>query len=167
MPSVTTLGLSKIEVGAVAVDGGMGTTLAALGLTYQDTCKLVEDDASVQEYNCEEYDDPVVIAKRRGKLTLNFSVMDADPDTLMTIFGGTVTGTAPAKTWVAPNVMPASEKSIKVTPRSGMSISLPRCDMRAKINSEFSSKGIFLVEVTAAVLQPTKTGVGRISSTQM
>lgn len=31
-----TIGLSKIEVGAIAEDGGMGETLDVLGYTYQD-----------------------------------------------------------------------------------------------------------------------------------
>ena len=34
-----TIGLSKIEVGAIAEDGGMGETLDVLGYTYQDTCR--------------------------------------------------------------------------------------------------------------------------------
>ena len=39
-----TIGLSKIEVGAIAEDGGMGDTLAVLGYTYQDTCTMTQED---------------------------------------------------------------------------------------------------------------------------
>ena len=39
-----TIGLSKIEVGAIAEDGGMGETLDVLGYTYQDTCTMTQED---------------------------------------------------------------------------------------------------------------------------
>ena len=42
-----TIGLSKIEVGAIAEDGGMGETLDVLGYTYQDTCTMTQDRKSV------------------------------------------------------------------------------------------------------------------------
>ena len=42
-----TIGLSKIEVGAIAEDGGMGETLDVLGYTYQDTCTMTQEDPEV------------------------------------------------------------------------------------------------------------------------
>ena len=65
--AIYTLGLSKIEVGATAEDGGMGESLAQLGYTYKDTCKMTQEDPETTDHYAEEVDDPVVSISRGGK----------------------------------------------------------------------------------------------------
>jgi|GEM_PF-3627290 len=49
-----TIGLSKIEVGAIAEDGGMGETLDVLGYTYQDTCTMTQEEQKTETTKTEE-----------------------------------------------------------------------------------------------------------------
>lgn len=71
-----TIGLSKIEVGAIAEDGGMGETLDVLGYTYQDTCTMTQEDPETTDHYAEEVDDPVISISRGGKTNFNFSIMN-------------------------------------------------------------------------------------------
>lgn len=165
MASIITLGLSSILVGAVANDGGAGTTLAALGLTYQDSCKMTQDDPEVNEFFAEEYEDPIVRKQKKGKTTFSFQLMNADAEALAAVFGGTVTGTTP-KVWNSPTVSPTIEKTVKITPQEGLTITIPRGSLTAKINAEFSRKGLFLIDVMVVPLTPTKAGVSPMTATE-
>lgn len=157
-----TLGIASIQVGAIAGDGGPGTTLAALGKTYQDSCRLTQEDPTTTEFFSEEDEDAVFTKTKKGKTTLTFQIMDADTDTLVKVFGGTATGTSPNKTWNAPNTTPTIEQTVKVTPQNGMTLVIPRGSITAKLNGEFSRQGLFLIDVVVTVLTPTKAGVGPI-----
>ena len=53
-----TIGLSKIEVGAIAEDGGMTRYLRVLGYTYQDPCTMTQEDPETTDHYAEEVDDP-------------------------------------------------------------------------------------------------------------
>lgn len=72
-----TIGLSKIEVGAIAEDGGMGETLDVLGYTYQDTCTMTQEDPETTDHYAEEVDDPVISISRGGKNELQ--LFDYEP----------------------------------------------------------------------------------------
>ncbi|MDD4820355.1 MAG: hypothetical protein PHD21_05940 [Flavobacteriales bacterium] len=147
MASIATFGLSKIEVKKVsAVD----TEYKTLGMTYQDSCSLTQNDPEVVEHYAEESESPVVSVARAGKIVLSFSVMDADVDTLVSLLGGSKSETG---AWNAPDSAPVVEMSIRVTPKSGMVIEIPRASVVAKISGNFSRSGLFLVAVTATVLK--------------
>ncbi len=149
----------------MAADGDVGTVFAPLGQTYQDSCKLMTDDPEVTEHYSEESEDPIVVRQKKGKTTVTFQVMDPDTTTLTAVFGGTITGTGAAgspKTWKAPDVTPQIERSIKITPLQGMVITIPRASIRAKIESDVSRKGIFLISITGVALKPNKAGVGSL-----
>ncbi|MDR2009956.1 MAG: hypothetical protein LBQ22_05695 [Bacteroidales bacterium] len=165
--NVYTLGLSKIEVGDIASDGDMGTTLATLGYTYQDTCTMTQDDPETTEHYAEEVDDPVVVLSRAGKTNFNFSVMDADLTTLAALLGGTVTGTGDTAKWNAPDKLPVIEKSVRITPEQGLMFEVPRMKLTSKINATFSKSGIMLIDVVGTVLQPTKTGIGKMAASKI
>lgn len=165
--NVYTLGLSKIEVGDMAADGGMGTTLATLGYTYQDTCTMSQDDPETTEHYAEEVDDPVVVLSRAGKTNFNFSIMDADLNTLKALLGGEVTGTGAAQKWEAPDKIPTIEKSVRITPEQGLKFEIPRMKLTSKINATFSKSGIMLIDVVGTVLQPTKSGTKKMAATKI
>jgi hypothetical protein len=158
MADVYTLGLAKIEVGDIAADGGMGTTLAILGQTLQGTCNITQDDPETNEFFAEELDDAVVSISKRGKTTIAFSIMNPDTTVLQKTLGGTVSGTGDAAKWSAPKSMPVIEKSVKITPQQGLVWEFPRVQITGKINGSFSRDNVFVIEVTGTVLQPTKTG---------
>lgn len=165
--SLVTLGLSKIEIGDIGTDGAMGTTLAQLGYTYQDTCKMTQDDPETTEHYAEEADDPIVSVSRGGKTNFAFSVMDADLSVLKTLLGGEVTGTDAAQKWEAPDKLPIIEKSVRITPEQGLKFEVPRMKLAAKINAEFSKKGLLLIDVAGTVLQPTKAGISKMTATKI
>ena len=164
---VYTIGLSKIEVGDMAADGGMGTTLAQLGYTYQDTCTMTQEDPTTTDHYAEEVDDPVVSIDRGGKTLFNFSIMNPDVEVMETLMGGVATpGIDPAAdTWEAPDKVAVVEKSVKITPEQGLMFEIPRLRMRTKINSTFSKSGILLLEVAGTVMTPLKTGTAKLKAT--
>ena len=165
--SIVTLGLSKIEVGDIAEDGSMGTTLKSLGFTYQDTCKMSTDDAEETDHYAEEQDDPVVTTVRGGRTRFVFSVMDADLQVLADLLGGEITGTGPTEKWEAPAKLPIIEKSVKITPEQGLQFEIPRMRLVSKFNAEFSKKGIMLIEVAGTVYTPTKTGESKMTASKI
>lgn len=163
MAEKRSIGLASLTIGAIAEDGDMGTTLAALGVTYQDSADLVQADDSLTEIYSEENDDPEEIIAIPGIKTLKFSIMNFDADTLVLVLGGTATGTIPNKKWLAPSSRVIIEKSIKLLTKTGNTIDIPRARVSGKLNMKFSKKGVALVDITARVMVPSKAGVAPIS----
>lgn len=165
MANVTALGLSKIEVAEIDSATGLFTgDFTTLGKTYENTCNLTEEDPEETEFYCEEEDDPQETISKRGKTTLNFSIMNANAKAMSEIFGGTYTektGATPAF-WEAPDQLVEKEKYVRITPRIGGVLEIRRLKMRAKINAEYSKQGLFLVEVTGTVMTPLVQGVKRM-----
>ena len=164
-----TIGLSKIEVGAIAEDSGMGETLDVLGYTYQDTCTMTQEDPETTDHYAEEVDDPVISISRGGKTNFNFSIMNPSVTVLADLLGGVGTpgtGSTPDK-WEAPDKIPVVEKSVRITPEQGLKFEIPRMKLVSKINATFSKSGILLIEVAGTVMQPTKTGTKKMTATLM
>ena len=143
----------------------MGTSLAALGYTYKDSCSLVTADPETTEHFAEEADDPIVSIDKGGKTTLSFQIMDPDVEVLATLLGGTADGTS--GTWSAPNSNPVVEKSVKITPEQGLYFEIPRMKLTAKINEKFSKSGILLIDVVGTVLTPKKEGEKKMKATRI
>lgn len=165
MAEKRSIGLASLKIGDIAVDGGMGTTLAAVGVTYKDSCELMQDDAEVTDIECEENDDPVESIEKLGKRTLKWSIMDYTPDTLVKVLGGTVTGEGTEldpKVWNAPTTSPSLEKSIELISKSGVKFEIPRAKIMAKLNAKVVKNGVALVDVTATILTPTKANTSPI-----
>ncbi|KAA6303128.1 MAG: hypothetical protein EZS26_000731 [Candidatus Ordinivivax streblomastigis] len=162
-----TIGLASIEIGAIASDGGMGQSLAQLGLTYQDTCKMTTEDPETTDFYAEEVDDPVFSMSRSGKTTFAFSIMNPELTTLQATMGGTITGAGETAKWSPPDTMPIIEQSVRITPQQGLKYEIPRMKIVAKINAEFSKKALLLIEVVGTVLQPTKAGLKKYEASKV
>ena len=156
-----TLGLSKIELGPIGEDGDMGSNLAQLGYTYQDSATFTGEDPELTEFYAEEVDDPVVQNSRAGKYTLNFQLMNPSADTMKTLMGGTVNTSTGA--WEAPNAQPRIELSCVITPAQGFKFVIPRMNIVAKVNATLSKTGMTLIDVAGTVLTPTKSGVSKMT----
>lgn len=157
-----TRGVNTIQVGAIAGDGGPGTTLAVLGLTLAGTAKMTQSDASVQDILVEESDVPLDSIKTPGKIDFNWTIANPDTATLVALFGGTASGTSPNKTWNMPAAIITQELTVKVTPQKGMAVVFPRASVTAKLNGDFSKTAVFGIDVTITPLLPTKSGVGPV-----
>jgi hypothetical protein len=161
--NVITVGLAKVEVGDVAADGDAGASLSALGLTYQDTCKVAQEDPTITEHYAEEEDDPQVTTSKLGKTTVSWSLMNPSAEAMVKVFGGTATDGS----WEAPEKNPVVEQTVRLTPEQGWIFLFPRVRLTAKINGDFSKKGIVLVEITGTVLKPTKAATGKMKTTPL
>ncbi|MBW6491954.1 MAG: hypothetical protein K0B15_12255 [Lentimicrobium sp.] len=156
------IGLKSIKVGEIAVDGGMGTTLAALGLTFEGTATLTQEDPEVTSFYAEENDDPVELMSARGDTKLEFAIMDFTPSVMAEVLGGTVTGTGEASVWNAPDNLPVIEQSIEIVTKKNVRIQIPRAKIDAKIDMNLGKKEMSLIRIVATVLKPTKIGAAPI-----
>ena len=153
------LGVSSIGIGTIAADGDVATTFASPGVIYKDTAEITQEREADIEHFCEESDDAFAIVPGAKKTKIKFAVTDFTPAALVALLGGTAAGVAPADTWTAPATSDIIEKSIKITPKSGKTITFPRVSLRATINYKLAKSGIAQVLVEGTVMTPTKTGV--------
>lgn len=160
MAKVTALGLSAIEVAAVATGAETEKDWAKLGLTYENTCKMTEEDPTETEFYAEEEEDPQEVIVKRGKTTITWSIMNLTAANCAAVFGGEYD--EDSKTWKAPTSSFMQEKAVKISPQIGCTFVVPRAKLRAKITADFSKQGLFLAECTATILTPTQSGRGRI-----
>ncbi|HEY1055010.1 MAG TPA: hypothetical protein VGE24_07740 [Emticicia sp.] len=159
MGNLITIGLSKIEIGAKAVDGGMGTSLAVVGYTAEGSCTIETADPTVVDFFAEEVDTAIYTSVKGGATTVKFQLASPDLEQCAAVFGGTVTGTGNAKTWEYPDSVTGVEKSIKITPKEGLVFKFPRGKLIPKFTGQFGRADTLKVEITINVLQPEKAGV--------
>ena len=156
------IGIASITFGAIAPDGGMSTTLTALGFTLEGTAKINTEDPQLQEFYAEEVDSPIEVDETKGgKMTVQLTIADPDEQTLKNVFGGTVTGTGATAKYSPPNTSVTIEQSIKITPKKGLGFDIPRARVTAKFTPDIGRGKLLGVEITGTVLQPTKVGLGK------
>jgi len=159
----TTYGLVKIEIGDIANDGGMGTTLTQIGYTKVGSTKLVTTAGTETNLEAEELSTPLVTIPGNETQSVEFQLIIQDLTHLTSVLGGEVTGTSPNEVWNSPATKPVIEKSLKITPKAGFSVEIPRASIVGSLNSPFSKTDLMYVDVKATILTPTKTGVSSIS----
>lgn len=153
------LGVSKIELSEIAVDGGVGTTFAVLGLTQEGTTKINFADDTTNDLMVEELDTAADSVATPGEKTIEFTIANPDEDTLVALMGGTKTGTGASTVYTAPSSAVIIERSVKITPKKGLGWVFPRALISAKFTSDVGKATWVGVTVTAKVLSPTKAGV--------
>lgn len=163
-----TLGLSEIlgsstELTSAADAFKEDTGYTRFGLTYQDTANMSTEDGETTEFYAEEEDDPIDDITKPGKTTFNFSIMDPDLLTLKRLFGGEIA----SDIYAYPDVVAECVESVIIKPRKGLAFHVSRGKVKAKINGEFSKKGILLVECTVTPTKPTATGIRKMYVTKL
>lgn len=148
-----TIGLSQIKVGDAAPSGVMPSSLAKLGKTYENTCKLSQEASEVTEHREEGQAAPEVRKKTKKIPKLTFSIMDCDPEMLAKYIGGKalpVQSSKPngPKYWGFNGSEVVANKAILVETEQGLNFEIPNGDIEAVIDSDMSAKGIFLVNFT-------------------
>lgn len=151
MSSLITLGLSEIQVGTASAAGTMPGSLAKIGKTYKDSCKLVQAASDVTEHFEEGKSSPEVRRKNKKMPVLTFSIMDPDAQLLADYIGGTIV----SGKWGFDGTEDVANKAIKVVTEQGLVVDIPNADIEAVINAEFSAKGIFLVDFTVTPMSVT------------
>lgn len=155
------LGLVSIAMGAIANDGGMGTTLAAVGDTVEDSCVLASEDATETEIKTEESADPIEIISTPGKKTLTWETYNVDGAMMAKLFGGTYTaattgGSPTPATWEAPAVFPDVEQSIEITDKKGNKIQIVRAKLAPRLQADLKKTALGKITIVATILTPTK-----------
>jgi hypothetical protein len=141
-----TLGLCQIKVGEAAANGTMPSSMAKIGKTYKDTCKINQDAADVTEHFEEGKSAPEVRKKSKKIPKVQFSIMDADVQTLIDYVGGENVGTEQAPKWGFDGDELVANKAVLVETEQGISFEIPNGDIEAVINGDLSASGIFLVD---------------------
>lgn len=155
-----TLGLSAIlgKQGEPATPDFTETGYTSFGLTYEDTAKMSQEDGESTEFYAEEEDDPIEEITKAGKIGFNWSIMNPTLDVLKRVFGGEIA----SNVYAYPDASASIEESIIIKPRKGLCFLIPRAKLKAKLNGDFSKKGLMLLEMTATVMKPNTEGLKKI-----
>ena len=156
-----TYGLEKIEIAEIAGDGGPGTVFSQIGYTNPGTTKFTTDSGTSTEKRCEELAAPLVTIPGDETQTVEFQLIVSDVNTLPKVLGGAVVATK----WSAPDSKPVIEKTLKITPKSGLAIQCNRVSIVGSLNATLSKDGdLFYVDCKCTLLQPTKVGTARMTA---
>lgn len=158
-----TNGIDKIEVGETGANGTMGSVLDVLGYTNIDSASMTEADGTTTDFNVEELDTPLYSRTTPGKITLTFQVADPNLVAFQKVFGGTITGTGSAAVWNAPQSRPDKEWSVKITPKVGFVIQVPRAKLTPKMNMNLGKNNLSMIEITLEVLTPQDSATAPIA----
>ena len=143
-----TVGLAEVRIGKAAPNGVMPTGMTKIGKVYKDSCKISQEASEVTEHFEEGHAAPVY-SKRTKKIPKStFQLCDADPKALARFVGGKET----SGVWEFNGNELTEDAAIEIEPEQGMIIQMPNASIEAVINSDMSSKGIFLVDLTITPL---------------
>ena len=155
MAEIRAYGLEYIKVGDIGAGGAMGTSLSILGVTYENTAELIQDDPDITEIKSEENIEPEEIFEVEGTKRINWSIMNYDPDEIVKVLGGTSTGTEPNKTWSSPITKEPIELSIEFKTKTGHIVQIARAKITAKLNWTIRKNGVALIEIQGRIMTPT------------
>jgi len=167
MANVTTTGLAAFEVGEIAVDGGIATTWASLGLIAEGTASFNQADGTKTQFYAEQVDLAVFETTKPGDATFNFSLGFADLTQIQKVMGGTITGTGDSLKWAAPAQIPVILTSIRIVPTNGWVLNICKCSISAKISGGFSKTDNMKIECIGTILNPDKAGEPAYSFTTL
>lgn len=159
---MVTLGLSVILVGTAAPNGVMPavSSMKKIGKAYKDTAKFGQEQSEATEHYEEGNAIPVVRKVTKKVPKFNFSIMDADIDTLVRYVGGTKTAKSSSEKtkWAFDGTEIVENCSMLIQTEQGMYFEIPNAAIEATLNADMSAKGIFLVDF---VITPTAVSSGK------
>jgi len=163
MSETRTFGMKSVKMGDVGVDGGMGNSLSLLGdgTTLEGTASFTKEEDAEVPFSSEEADDPFEIILKKGVSTLEFTIVDFTPATLVRVLGGTINATS--GDWEAPDQAPDIEQSVEVITQRNLKLEIPRAKIKARIEWPLSKEDVGRIVIKAIVLKPTLAGVKSIS----
>jgi len=158
------IGLKAILIGAIAVDGDMAADLdlAAVGVTFQDSCNLAQETPQITEIFSEENDDPEEVIIGTTKKTLEFEIINTSAEACKAAFGGEITGVGDAEAWEGPRGSVIVERSVRIQTKSGENIDIPRVKFANTMQWKFSKKDTNRIKFVGTILVPLKAGVAPI-----
>lgn len=158
MPDVA-IGLKNLYLGAIALDGGMGTVLEPVSYSVEGTPVLNFEEGEKTDFNIEESNDPYYSITNPGNKVLTLSIYGLSPEVLEKYFGGTVTAgatSADPDIWEAPLLFPDLEMSVLAEHKQGGHLKIPRAKISALVVWNFQKAALPQIDLTITVLTPTK-----------
>ena len=150
-------GLAQVKIGAIASDGGMGTTLNRLGEIKEGSFKVNHSEGDKTEFKIEESDIPIFIRQKEGTLAFEFEIHNPDASVFKEIWGGTSDATTGKFT--PPEKLIPFEKSFQAIPERGYGFDVPRALISGRYSDAMGKDSLLGVIVTVTVLKPTKEGI--------
>lgn len=152
--------LKALKVGDPAVDGGMGTTLTELfGATVKGSASLTATEPTSEEVEIEEIDTIYDEITTKGAVwTLKISTYNISADTMKAVFGGTITGTAPALVWSPPvdGVSANIYQSVNAESRTGIKFDFVKMKVIGVPNITFDKTKLGQLDITFKCVTPDK-----------
>jgi hypothetical protein len=154
-------GYKAFTLGAIAGDGGMGTSLTALGTTVKGSVTATTSEATTQDFNIEEQTLPYEsTVTEEPQLTGVLECYDVDPDTAVKVFGGTVTssgtGANKLKVYSPPVPYVPIEVSGKLESKNSTILNVVRMQLLPVWNLSFKDDELGKIVINWKALAPTK-----------
>lgn len=154
-------GYKSFKIGAIAGDGGMGTTLTALGTTVKGSVNATASDATTQDFFIEEqtsaFDSAIT---EESQLSGTVEIYDLDPDTLVKVFGGTSattgTGATTRKVFTPPSSYNPLEVSAELESKNGFILAVVRMQLLPVWSLDFQDEALGKVTIKWKTLAPSK-----------
>lgn len=154
-------GYKAFRMGPIAVDGGMGTVLTALGTTVKGTVSVNSTDATMKDFFTEEQTDAfdsTVTGYPAMEGTLE--IYDVDPDTAVKVFGGASSssgaGATKKKIYTPPAVYTPLEVSAEIESKNTTILAMVRVQLLPQWNLFFQDEELGKIVLKFKVLGPTK-----------
>ncbi len=158
MTTKTSIKIKKFWVSPIAADGGMGTQMKEIQLGQREaTVQFNGSDADVTNYK-NIVGSTLESSTMKGDKTMNFQFADLTPEAIAIFTGGTVTSTAAADSFDAPeNENQSVELSIMFLTDRNVLFRMPRVSVDAfpTVNDD----DLHFFQVNGVVLLPSKAGV--------
>lgn len=156
--ATATTGLKAFKIGAIAADGGMGTTLTAVGTTVKGSFKVTSSEAQIKDFFIEESPDAPFYSAvtEHPNLEIEGECYDVDPATAVKLMGGTSATATGVTTYTPPTTYNPLELSVEVTSVNGFKIQMVRVLITASFDITASSEELGKIKFKGKVLLPTK-----------
>lgn len=156
MAKDVTIGIAKIEIAPLAIDGGEGTVFTTWGNTLEGTFSITNEDGTTTDINIEESEDAILSRTTRGAKTISWTIPDFDLADLPKILGGKFE----TNKWSAPTDNKALEYTVKVTPEQGYIMTFNRVSFNNNLgDGTYGRDNVLGIAVSGRVLKPLKEGV--------
>lgn len=155
--------VKSLKLGAVAVDGGMGTVLTSPGGVRENTLKLNPSDDTITAFMVIGQGNPAITSITKGVTNFEYDLMIFDLEVLADLTGGELIGVAPNEFWHEPALPPVIIRSHEIVDGQGMTWQIPAGQISAKLVGAFSKTDPNVIRVKGTVLQPEKEGIGALA----
>lgn len=161
-------GLDKFSVGAVGLNGLMGTTLVDY-LVKDGTAAFNIAEPTQTDINIYQSDTAYAVLNGKQPKDFSLELFGLKLSQLPIFMGGTFTASVGAvkDRWNAPTTIPVITQSVKLTSKdsNGKAISLifPKCQLVASMNGTLSKDDLLGLKIKVVILAPTD-GAGAVLS---